>query len=195
MAKVSRKKNLFDDMVRQQIVTTVLDLIDRNQPVTMDVIAANCGVAKGTLYNYFKNKRELINYVHHTIVNPKNNKHSAIFESEKSPRDKLHDFVDATFGFQKTYPLYFKFVQSQRTGYEAEREKFDLIIQPLIKICKEGIQKGEFLDLDPFVMAEMIFGTVIGPMQSLEDREEKTPNLERIKQDITYLLDRMIIKQ
>lgn len=182
-------------MVRQQIVTTVLDLIDRDQPVTMDEIAANCGVGKGTLYNYFKNKRELINYVHQTIINPKSTKHSAIFESDKSPRDKLHDLVDATFGFQMTYPLYFKFVQSQRTGYEADRERFEIIIQPLIKLCKEGIQKGQFVDLDPFVMATMIFGMVIGPMQTLGERQEENPDLDKIKEDIIYLLDRMIINQ
>ena len=193
MVKVSRKKNLFDDMVRQQIVTTVLDLIARDQPVTMDEIATNCGVAKGTLYNYFKNKRDLINYVHQTIINPKSMKNLAIFESERPPWDKLCDFVDASFGFQVAYPLYFKFVQSQRTAYEADRERFDIIIQPLVKLCKEGIQKGKFVDLDPFVMAAMIFGTVIGPMQTLDDRQEKTPDLEKIKQDIIRLLGRMII--
>lgn len=192
MAKV-RRKNLFDDMVRHEIVTNVLDLIARDQPVTMDGIAASCGVAKGTLYNYFKNKRELINYVHQSIIDPKNIKNSAIFESDKSPRDKLHDFVNASFSFQVAYPLYFKFVQSQRTAYEADRERFDIIIQPLVKLCKEGSQKGDFIDLDPFVMAAMIFGTVIGPMQTLGDRQEKTPDFEKIKQDIICLLDRMIV--
>jgi AcrR family transcriptional regulator len=195
MAGVGRKKNLFDTMVRQQIVTTVLDLIAQDQPVTMDQIAANCGVAKGTLYNYFKNKRELINYVHQTIIDPKSKENSVIFGSDKSPKAKLHDFIDASFGFQEAYPLYFKFAQSQRTAYEADRERFEIIIQPLVKLCKEGIQKGQFIDLDPFVMAAMIFGTVIGPMQSLEDRQEKNPDLERIKQDIIHLLDRMIINQ
>ena len=194
MAKVSKKK-MFDNMVRQQIVTTVLDLIARDQQVTMDEIAVNCGVAKGTLYNYFKNKQDLINYVHQTIIDPKSQRNSTIFESEKSPRAKLYDFVDASFGFQVAYPLYFKFVQSQRTAHEADRERFDIIIKPLVKLCKEGSQNGDFVDIDPFVMASMIFGTVIGPMQTLGDRQEKTPDLEKIKQDIIHLLDRMIINQ
>lgn len=194
MARKSKKKELLDHMIRGEVVTTVLELISQDKAVTMDTIAAECGVAKGTLYNYFKNKRELINYVHQTIIAPKQESNRTIFESDKSPRDKLHDFVDAVFGFQKAYPLYFRFIQSHRTAYEADLERFDVVITPLMKLCREGIQKGEFVKSDPYVMASMIFGTVIGPLQMLKEREETDPDLDKIKEDIISLLDRLIIK-
>jgi len=182
-------------MLREEIATTVLDLIFQAQPVTMDLIAAKCGVAKGTLYNYFKNKKELINYVHQTIIIPRIEQDLAIVESDKSPTTKLHGFVDSTFNFQEVYPLYLQFIQSQRTQVEADKEKFKLVIHPLIRLCEEGIQKGVFVDLDAFVMASMIFGTVIGPIQMMQYREENTRNMEKIKQNIIRLLDKVILTQ
>lgn len=194
MAGKIRKKELLDNMIRQEIVTTVLDMISRDKVVTMDGIAAECGVAKGTLYNYFKNKKALINFVHQTIIAPKHEANRTIFESDRSPREKLHDFVAAVFDFQKAYPLYFRFIQTQRTAHEADRERFDVVIRPLVKLCKEGVGKGQFVQSDPYVMAAMIFGTVIGPLQTLKDREEGVPDLDRIKTDIIRLLERMTLK-
>ncbi|GAB6145588.1 TetR/AcrR family transcriptional regulator [Desulfocicer niacini] len=110
MVKITRKKELLDNMIKEEISATVLDLISRNQAVTMDVIAAQCGVAKGTLYNYFKNKKMLINHVHKTIINPKLENNRVIFESENSPEMKLSDFVDSVFNFHDAYPLYFQFI-------------------------------------------------------------------------------------
>ncbi len=193
MAKFSRKKELLDNMLREEVATTVMNLISQERPVTMNVIAEECGVAKGTLYNYFKNKKELIDYVHQTIIIPKIEQDMAVVESEKSPITKLHEVVDSVFSLQEVYPFYFQFLESQRNQDEANREKFKIVIHPLIRLCKQGIQKGVFVNLDAFVMASMIFGTVIGPMQVLQYREENTRDMKKIKQDIITLLDKMIL--
>ncbi|GAB6146622.1 TetR/AcrR family transcriptional regulator [Desulfocicer niacini] len=195
MGKITRKKELLDNMIKVEISTTVLELISRNQPITMDVIAAQCGVAKGTLYNYFKNKKVLINHVHQTLITPKVEQNQAIFESDNSPKTKLHDFVDSVFNFHNDYPLYFQFIQSQRTASEFEKEKFETVVHPLVRLCREGIHKGVFVDLDPFVMASMIFGTVIGTMQTFHNRDETAWEMDKIKKDVICLLDRMILKE
>ena len=180
-------------MLREEVATTVMNLISQERPVTMNVIAEECGVAKGTLYNYFKNKKELIDYVHQTIILPKIEQDMAVVESEKSPRTKLHEVVDSVFSLQEVYPFYFQFLESQRSQDEANREKFKIVIHPLIRLCEQGIQKKMFVNLDAFVMASMIFGTVIGPMQVLQYREENTRDMKKIKQDIITLLDKMIL--
>ena len=195
MGKISRKKELLDSMIKEEITTAVLELISRNQAVTMDVIAAQCGVAKGTLYNYFKNKKMLINHVHKTIIKPKLENNRVIFESDNSPEIKLFDFVDSVFNFHDAYPLYFQFIQSQRTASEFGKEKFETVVHPLVRLCREGIKRGVFVDLDPFVMASMIFGTIIGTLETLQNREDRHWDMEKIKKDVICLLDRMIVKQ
>lgn len=41
----------------------------------------------------------------------------------------------------------------------------------------------------------MIFGTIIGTLETLQNREDKNWDMEKIKKDVICLLDRMIVKQ
>jgi hypothetical protein len=103
--------------------------------------------------------------------------------------------VDNVFNFQKEYPLYFKFIQNQRSAADAVTERMDVIIIPLVNVCREGMLQGQFMDADPYVMAAMIFGTVVGPLESLSYREEPLQDLEKLKQEIVRFLDKRILKE
>ena len=195
MKRISKKKELMERLIKEDVFKTVLSLIRQDRPVTMDEVALQCGVAKGTLYNYFKNKTDLISYVHQEIILPIKKNSYQIFESPVSAREKIHTFVDRVFGFQKEYPLYFKFIQSQRTASEALDERMTLTILPLVKVCREGIAAGDFWDTDPYAMAGLIFGTVIGAMESLTYRDVPVQNMDALKQDILCLLDRLLLKE
>ena len=43
MKPISRKKELLDQLLREEIVDVVLQLIKLDQPVTMDEVARKCG--------------------------------------------------------------------------------------------------------------------------------------------------------
>jgi AcrR family transcriptional regulator len=195
MKRISKKKELMDRLIKEDVVKAVLTLIKQDLPVTMDEVALQCGVAKGTLYNYFKNKKDLISYVHQNIILPIKKNAAQIFESPVSAREKIHTFVDRVFGFEKEYPLYFKFIQSQRTASEALDERMTLTILPLVKICREGVAAGDFMEVDPYAMAGMIFGSVIGPMESMTYRETPVQDLDALKKDVLCLLDRVLLKK
>lgn len=198
MAAVSKKK-WVDNLVKDEIVKTVLTLIKEEQPVTMDEIARRCSVAKGTLYNYFKDKKALMQYVHQTVLAPIRNTNTAIFESTGDPIARLHSFIDHAFCIHENVSLYFRFVQQKRTVANQIDERFDLVMRPLIRFCSQGIQEGFFIDVNPSIMAEMIYGTVIGSLISIQSRgdgtDKKNINMKKIKQDIICLVDRIIIKQ
>ncbi|MDD9302288.1 MAG: TetR/AcrR family transcriptional regulator [Desulfobacter sp.] len=195
MKKISKRKELMDRLIKEEVVKTVIDLIQNDRQVTMDEVALCCGVAKGTLYNYFKNKKGLLAFVHESMILPIKKSSQKFFEAPISPRKKIYAFVDNVFDFHREYPLYFKFIQSERSGAELIDERMSLAILPLIKVCQEGIQTGQFLDADPSVMANMIFGTVIGTMESLPYREAPILDMEDLKQDIIKLIDRIILKE
>ena len=198
MAAVSKKKEWVDHLVKDEIVKTVLTLIKEGQPVTMDEIARQSSVAKGTLYNYFKDKKALMQYVHQTVLAPIRNANTAIFESPENPISRLHAFIDNAFCIHENVSLYFRFVQQKRTVANQIDERFDLVMRPLIRFCSQGIQEGSFMDVDPTIMAEMIYGTVIGSLISIQSRgdgtDRKKMDMEKIKQDIICLIDRIILK-
>ncbi len=195
MKTPTKRKELMDRLIKEEVVKTVLSMIHEDQPLTMDDVAAQCGVSKGTLYNYFKNKKALLSFVHEAVIFPIKNGADQLFGQSIRPMEKLYTFVENVFNFHKEYPLYFKFIQSQRSAAEATDEKMSLTILPLVKVCKKGMVSGDFVNMDPYVMAAMIFGAVIGPMESLGYREEPITDIEAFKKDIICLLDRSILKK
>ncbi len=195
MKTPTRRKELMDRLIKEEVVKTVLSMIHEDQPLTMDDVASRCGVSKGTLYNYFKNKKALLSFVHEAMIFPIKNGADQLFGKSICPMEKLYTFVKNVFNFHKEYPLYFKFIQSQRSAAEATDEKMSLTILPLVKVCKEGMASGDFVNMDPYVMAAMIFGAVTGPMESLGYREEPIQDIEAFKKDIICLLDRSILKK
>ena len=194
MTAVSKKKELVDNLVKIEIVKTVLALIKKGQPITMDEIARNCSMAKGTLYNYFKNKKALMQFVHQTVLAPIRDSYTAIFEIPGEPLVQLHKFIDTAFCFDKDVSLYFQFVQQKRTVANQIDERFEVVMRPLTRFCSQGIQGGSFIDVDPTILAEMIYGTVIGSLISIQSRGDGTLDIKKIKQDILCLVDRIILK-
>lgn|GEM_PF-1295673 len=195
MKKPSKKKELMDRLIKEEVVNTVLELIQEDDAITMDAVALRCGVAKGTLYNYFNNKKDLLTYVHNQVILPIKTNCSTLFDAAISPEEKINTFVDRVFAFQQSYPLYFRFIQSQRSAAEALEERMTLTILPLVKVCEAGIAEKKFINVDPYVMAAMVFGTVIGTMESLAHRSEPVQNIENLKKDVHCLLDRLILKE
>lgn len=193
--KITRKKALMDRLIREEVVSIVLELIKEDAAITMDEVALRCGVAKGTLYNYFRNKKDLLTYVHEQVVLPIKKNTYRLFDDAITPEEKIHAFVDRVFAFHEEFPLYFKYIQSQRSAAEAISEKMTLTVMPLAKVCEEGISQGVFIDVNPHVMAAAVFGTVIGTMESLSHRTVPVQDLAPLKKDVICLLDRMILKE
>ena len=127
-------------LLKEQVVKTVLAMIHEGTPVTMDKVAFRCGVSKGTVYNYFKNKKDLLNTVHEAVIIPIKKGSNKIFEKNIPPMEKIYGFVGNVFDFQKEYPLYFKFIQSQRSAADAVTERMEVIIIPLVNVCREGMR-------------------------------------------------------
>ncbi|NDY71398.1 TetR/AcrR family transcriptional regulator [Desulfobacter hydrogenophilus] len=191
----TKRKEMMNRLLKGQVVKTVLAMIQEGTSITMDQVAARCGVSKGTLYNYFKNKKDLLNYVHEAVITPIKKGSSKIFKKNIPPMEKIYAFVGNVFDFQREYPLYFKFIQSQRSAADAVTERMDVVIIPLVNVCREGMRQGQFMDADPYVMAAMIFGSVVGPFESLTYRDEPLQDLEKLKQEIVRFLDKCILKE
>lgn len=194
MGAVTKKKELLDNILKTEIVDKVLGLIKEDTPITMEEVAKRCGVAKGTLYNYFTNRDALLEHVHKTVLAPINDNNAFIFQSSMPPIEKLHMFVDRVFNMHENVCVYFKFVADKRTAADEMIERDELAIIPLTRICEEGISKGDFPNVEPMIMAEMIFGTVVGYVKSTQFQCSGKNNLEKIKSDILYLIDKILIK-
>lgn len=191
MAGIRKKKELMDQLLRNEIVQVILAMIHEDTPITMEEVARQCGVSKGTLYNYFQSKEELLEHVHQAILEPLLESHRQIFESPTDPLSKVLNFVDSVFVTHESISTYFHFVWQNKTAEMVYRERVELLMHPLAKICQEGVDSGAFIDVDRYILAEMIYGTSIGTLTTLIYRDA-VPDREKILQDVKKLIHKMI---
>lgn len=193
MKPVSRKKELLDQLLRDEIVSVVLKLIKLDQPITMDEVASICGVAKGTLYNYFQNKDDLMDHVHQVVLAPIMGSNERILGGEGRPLDRLNGLIDYAYRVNDELCAYFQFVRRNKSAEVVLQERIEFILHPLVHLCREGIAAGEFVAIDPFIMAEMLLGTIIGPLTSLPYRTDSEHDLQHMKQDVKALINKIVV--
>lgn len=194
MSLVKRRKEMLCSRIKKDVVDTILSMIRSNRPIIMDDIAKNAGVAKGTLYNYFSSRKEIVSYVHETVLLNIHQTNLSILSSDKDPYIKLVDFISAIFRMHEDVNIYFRFIQKEKTMADALSERFELVIKPLAQLCREGIEAGRFRDADPFIMAEMLDGMIFGSLKSMEFRGMSNSDLEGIRNGVIKIIDKMIIK-
>lgn len=193
MSGIRKKKELLDQLLRKEIVQVILAMIHADTPITMDEVARQCGVSKGTLYNYFQNKDELLDHVHQAILDPLLESHRQIFESPEGPLTRLLNFIDSVFATHESISTYFQFVWQNKTAEKVYRERVELLMHPLAKVCQEGIDTGEFINVDPYILAEMIYGTAIGTLTTLNYRDVVVDR-EKMLQDVKNLINKIVCK-
>ena len=194
MAGIRKKKELLDQLLRNEIVQVILTMIQESTPITMDEVARQCGVSKGTLYNYFQNKEDLLEHVHQIVLEPLLESNRQIFESPGEPLARLLNYVDSVFATHETISTYFQFVWQNKTAEAVYLERVKVLMHPLAKVCQEGIDKGDFIHVDPYILAEMIHGTAIGSLIALNYRNVDVDR-EKMHLDVKTLINKMICSQ
>lgn len=170
------------------------------QQTSIDEIAKSAGVAKGTIYLYFKNKEEIV----FTIWDILTQQHEEVFYKRINPnmsaKEKIleyYNFSECQEGFDKeqTLILFQHFVSSMlidktslyTTYFESFFQKdYDFIT----KYLYEGIEKDEFVIDDVELLTNSIImllkGALIKAKASNMGFDEAQQMLTK---HITYLLD------
>jgi AcrR family transcriptional regulator len=135
--------------------------------VRMDDIAADAGVAKGTLYRYYRDKDEL--YVALTMHGIQK-----IYEQSRDqiagpgePEQKLRDFITGVVRYYEQYPYFLELIQRIETSGSSEsvaalqetRKQWYLLVIELITQLKSG---GRPMASDPELAALALQGIIRG---------------------------------
>ena len=99
MEKINKKQR-----TKNQILSTTIKLFEEYgiENVTMEQIFSTAGIAKGTLYNHFSSKKEIIaSYIENIFVNQEKIRLSN-FQNYTTTREKLiHIFTELTIRVEK----------------------------------------------------------------------------------------------
>lgn len=152
---------------KEEIIKAASNLFSQKSyhDVTMDQIAAEVGVAKGTIYLYFKSKENLyLGILEHTFETIESILEREIAKEDPAPQ-KLKKILRLIFQF------YFQNMDVLRILTRDEtrliREHFEFTehwrhrrIKLYRKVLEKGIKEGSFRSANTELMALIIFGLV-----------------------------------
>ncbi len=131
-------------------------------------ISTAAGFAKGTIYNYFPSKRDLMLALIDDIAAAHVDFIRQQVEPEEEPIRRLTCFFRAGFAFVEQHPtqapvvinaVYGSDQEFKQRVYQAYEQLFSLLIDGIIKA---GIVRGEFKPVDPNVTAALIMTIYLG---------------------------------
>jgi len=157
--------------------------------LTMDRVAEVAGIAKGSLYHYFRNKQELVTYLFEQTIEPAIQAGEEIFQQVVPAVAKLEAMVRMWFDYFSQHRALFDFLFRDPTVRElcltSRRTKNGLAIDRFSAILQQGINEGVFRPLDVTYAAEMI----IGSLQFVIERQLETGKSRPIEDSVRRLMD------
>lgn len=131
---------------------------------TMDDIASNAGLAKGTLYYHFPSKEEIFNFIVEEGIRILQNQVLDIQKIDINPIEKLIKISEVQLSFLYGYTDFFKVVMSQLWGNEKRqyelRHKIREYIKEIEVDIKGAIDEGRIEFGDSELMAYQFFGSL-----------------------------------
>jgi len=159
---MQQRKDLMKDGIYEAAVATLVE--HGFEAMTMDRVANEAGVAKGSLYNYFPNKLELLRFVHDKTVGPLHERVATILGTDQPAVDKLRAIFRTWFQYISEHRGLFHFLFNEyavhvllkREGKTSQGNA----IRNLTAVIEQGMAEGVFRPVDAGRYAVMLFGVV-----------------------------------
>jgi len=142
----TKKKKL---RTQELIIDTTMDLLERQafDKTTMEQIADVADIAKGTLYNYYSCKEEIISaYIKRSFASENQNKIKEINKLNSTTERLYYLFDQLLNGVKKSREIFEKFLiyqMKQLVSFEKDQNQESGIGAPILVILKIGQESGE----------------------------------------------------
>jgi TetR/AcrR family fatty acid metabolism transcriptional regulator len=165
------KKEIVTAFRTREILAAARKLLERRGPeaMTMEEIAADAGVAKGTLYLYFQSKDDLIQALITRVGENIVRDVEASLQAPGTPPEKLIRMVSVLLEYlnreRLLFPIYARELlrgegesrEGFRRNYQELEERFVALVTGLFA---EGIAAGQFIPANPRLLTFLIRGLV-----------------------------------
>jgi len=193
--KASARKAALTEIIKRDVHDACVRVLLRDglSAMTMEAVAREAEVAKGTLYNYFKNKRDLLEYVHITLFETVRRRMDEVAAADLPGRDKLLRMIDyivdefdqnreilqltvAEFG---VHPL------SSEIDEDPLHQYFLALYE---RLAREALRDGALKSIPPRVLARFLHGLILGLLTQRADLAHPRSAQKDIRDFLTVLL-------
>jgi AcrR family transcriptional regulator len=141
---------------------------------SIGTLADTAGIARTTVYEYFPNKESVLAALIDERLPPIVERVLADLP-EAGPIDRLAEILRRSFEFVGQFPVETTLLfRVSRELPKRERDQawsvFDSIRVELIRLCRQGIESGEFPDLDPTSLGTIAGDHLVGGIDELSVR-------------------------
>jgi AcrR family transcriptional regulator len=182
------RKQALDGMMKEALFEATVAVLSEHgvDGMTMDRVAAAAGVAKGSLYRYFRGKRDLLEFVHAKIIDPIFEDLQRINATEQPAIEKLAEHLRTLVEHVAKHARVFKLLFEDDTAHgllqSSERSCHEAASHELAGFFRQGIAEGVFCPGDPLMLAHMYLGLcrgLLGNKPDLEGRDQRE-NIHRL---------------
>lgn len=166
--------------------------------VNMEMVARKAGIAKGTIYNYFKSKDEIyfeINLSRLSILIFELDKK---FKSQESVIEDLRGFVIHVFMFLIKYKDFFLIFQRTRLKKKSKKnsqidEKITRLKEMLYQILNEGVEKKIFKPMNICLVSDLILGMIYSSVLRNIDKDIHDESLVKEREELFEFIKESVI--
>ena len=155
---LEQRKNLMKEGIYEAAVVVLVR--DGLEAMTMERVAEEAGVAKGSLYNYFENKTDLLEFVHERTIGPLRQEAQKTIDADLAAEEKLEQFISMCFQYMGARRGLFNFLFNEHAIHKFIGKSKGEGGRHLAMIVRQGIQEGVFRPVDPEFYGTLLFGAI-----------------------------------
>jgi len=185
----------WESYKRQSIQEAVIRLICREglKSVTMERVAREVGIAKGTVYLHYRDKQELLDEVKSSALAPMMHKVEQILRTDGPADQRLRDASLAYLSYFDEHRDLFRVLIYEREvmrvqGSRYQSTRYQRLVHEASRVIGEGVRTGAFRDVDPHNVAAMFVEAMFALMNQRLRSEKPAP----VEQDASLIGDLFI---
>jgi len=157
-----KSPNLWQEFKRQSIQEAVIRLMCREglKSVTMERVAQEVGIAKGTVYLHFPDKQSLLESVKDASLDPLMEKIDEIYRGDATPDRKLRAYSQRYLNYFDERRDLFRILLYERemprvSGYRFRSDRYLRLVRDTARVIRDGVKQGVFRAVDAQNVAAM----------------------------------------
>jgi TetR/AcrR family transcriptional regulator len=132
----------------------------------IEEIAKRAKVDRASVYYYIGDKKKIYSEVIAKSLNAKISRLTQDTAEAKTPEEKLRQYIsswvpDAEKGLKDSMIYFWEFASGGKNITDAYKENFSKSIEIFLDIIEEGVEKGDFKRVNPFILHMMISGALV----------------------------------